>query len=62
MTWNPIVTAPKDGTLIQVRAREYAECHARWKDGMWKFLEYSHPAEHTLTEWREKPSRDTGGL
>jgi hypothetical protein len=37
--WDPIASAPKDGTLVRVRDRQYAPCHARFVEGHWRFIE-----------------------
>jgi hypothetical protein len=44
--WQPIETAPKDGTVIRIRQGRWSPHHARWKDGYWQSIEYTgtqHP-------------------
>lgn len=36
-TWQPIATAPRDGTVIWVRFGGQGEAYARWHNGNWCF-------------------------
>lgn len=47
--WQPIDTAPKDGTVILARQGGYYPCHLYWKDGGWLGVEYS--VTHVPTHW-----------
>ena len=49
--WQPIDTAPKDGTIIVVRQGKWAPHHAYWKYGRWHPIEYN--ASHRPTHWRK---------
>lgn len=57
-TWNPIVTAPKDGTRISIRFESGNEHQANWQTtygGEWHvdsytFLMWADQSE--ITEWR----------
>lgn len=48
--WQPIETAPKDGTIIQVRQGDYAPCHALWERGVYKVIEFN--GTWRPTHWR----------
>lgn len=47
--WQPIDTAPRDGTIILARQGGYYPCYLRWKDGEWQSVSYH--ATHVPTHW-----------
>lgn len=56
--WLDIASAPYDGTLIRVRDRGWAPCHARYVgtrfvDGRWQFTEFT---SFTPTHWQPMPA------
>jgi hypothetical protein len=56
MSWQPIETAPRDGTTIHIRQGSFMPHHAFWRDGRWCSVEYmgcyrpTHWAPCTLPE------------
>jgi hypothetical protein len=48
--WQPIETAPRDGTVIRLRQGNLAPCHAQWTKGEWYWIEFQHPSKPT--EWQ----------
>ena len=54
--WQPIETAPKDGTIILARQGGYYPCYIRWMDGNWQSVSYH--ATHVPTHWLPPESRD----
>ena len=47
--WQPIETAPRDGSVILARQGGYWPCHLYWQDGRWQAIEYQ--ATHNPTHW-----------
>lgn len=50
--WQPIETAPRDGSVIQVRQGHWGPFHVRWTAGIWKAVEYSAGRP---THWQPLP-------
>ena len=40
--WQSMETAPKDGRIVRVRKRSFAEFNVRWVDGRWEAIEFWH--------------------
>ena len=54
MDWQPIETAPKDGSAVEARFKGWAPYHVRWENGAWVIISYDgHPRP---TEWRPRAS------
>lgn len=54
--WQPIESAPKDGTRILARQGEWLPHILWWEDGGWKSYLYEHTHHPTL--WRRIPIGD----
>lgn len=59
MEWQPIESAPNDGTLIQIRQGEWYPTHAYWKNGDWCHIEYQHT--NKPTHWQPLPDPPAKG-
>lgn len=51
--WQPIDSAPKDGTILRVRFKGWLPYHAFWRDGDWHPVEYSGSSRPTHWQRRE---------
>ena len=40
--WQSMETAPKEGRIVRVRKRSFAEFNVRWVDGRWEAIEFWH--------------------
>lgn len=52
--WQPIDTAPRDGTIILARQGGYYPCYVLWHDGNWKAVSYQ--ATQVPTHWLPPPN------
>lgn len=61
--WDDIATAPRDGTLIRVRQRQWAPCHAKFDGEHWHFTEFTsfEPTHWQLAPLRTPPSPKPSG-
>lgn len=48
--WQPIETAPKDGTIVLLREREWAPFHAYWAGGRWSAIDFAR--SNRPTHWK----------
>lgn len=58
--WQPIETAPRDGTIIRVRQGSWTPVHGYFAGGEWRFVEYAHPNPAHLTHWMPLPPAPLG--
>jgi hypothetical protein len=45
--WQPIETAPKDGSTILLRQGKWAPVSAYWHVNEWRYIDYAHPSRPT---------------
>jgi hypothetical protein len=48
--WQPIESAPKDGSFVKMREGELAPFTAYWAGGRWRYVEFQH--SNRPTHWR----------
>ena len=53
MGWQPIETAPKDGSVFLIRQGNLAASHAFFRNGELKHIDYSHT--NNPTHWMPLP-------